>query len=187
MTDKDDKKTVMWGRRTVKGLYYISNVFLPLSEIRYTVTKIGSSHLNTLKRIRRLYDFSPQKEKTQQPILNFNEAVIASGMSIDTLKHRFLGRKKWCLVLAAIPSILAISILFMVLLSGVYTPQLLLKSLVLILALLSIAALLFVQALICSWRLWQLCQHRASPTEKGEFSDFLSENSWIKATIKLKP
>lgn len=107
-------------------------------------------------------------------------------MTIETLKRRFLRRKKLCLALAAIPSLLVISIILVVLLSGIYTPLLLIKTLVLILALLSLAALPFVQALICSWRLWQLCHHRASPIERGGFSDFLSENSWLKTTLSLK-
>lgn len=186
MTNKAEKKSITWGQRTVKGIYYVSNIFLPLSEIRYTATKIGPSFLNNIKRVKHLFPSSQLERKLQQPILSFYEAVTASGMTIETLKRRFLRRKKLCLALAAIPSLLVISIILVVLLSGIYTPLLLIKTLVLILALLSLAALPFVQALICSWRLWQLCHHRASPIERGGFSDFLSENSWLKTTLSLK-
>ncbi|PHM37635.1 hypothetical protein Xmau_03853 [Xenorhabdus mauleonii] len=186
MIDKNEKKTINWRRRTVKSAYFISNVFLPLSEVRYTASKIGPSLLKNIKRVKYLRPSFQLNRKLQQPILSFDEAVIASSMTIETLKQCFLRRKKLCLSLATIPPLLAISIIFVVLFNGIYTPLLLIKTLVLTLALLSLAALPFFQALICSWRLWQLSQRRASPIERGGLSDFLAENSWIKTTLSLR-
>ncbi|MBC8950086.1 conjugal transfer protein TraX [Xenorhabdus sp. TS4] len=186
MIDKTKEKSTNWNRRTVKIIYYISNVFLPLSEVRYTAAKIGPSFVKNIKRVKHLFLSSQLEKKLQQPLLSFDEAIIASGMTIETLKQCFLRRKKLCLSLAAIPSLLVICIIFVVLFSEIYTPLLFIKTLVLTLALLSLAALPFFQALICSWRLWQLSQHRASPMERGGFADFLSENSWIKTTLSFR-
>ncbi|QKJ09448.1 conjugal transfer protein TraX (plasmid) [Yersinia massiliensis] len=182
MTNKTEKSP-QWGKRLSKGLYYSTNIILPLSEVRYAASKIGPSLFNNFKRLKYLSPSHQLKLKLKEPILSFEQAVAASGLPVSALLRRFKRRKVVCLILAAVPSLLAIGLLLAVAVSGIYTPLLLAKALVLVLVLLSLAAVPFVQALVCTWRLWQLNQQRASPEERGGFSDFLGEVYWFKSTI----
>jgi len=186
MNDKKEQEKEQerrWGKRLTKGAYYSMNVLLPLSETKYAARKIGPSLLHNFQRIKHLSPQNRLNEKLKEPVLSFDGAVAASGLSIESLKRRFIRRKRVCLALAAIPSLLIISVLIVVILSGMYTPLLLIKSFALILVLLSLAALPFVQALVCSWRLWQLEERRASPDEQGGFKDFLALHPWYKTKI----
>lgn len=119
-------------------------------------------------------------------MLCFDDAVAASGISIEMLIKRFHRRKQLCLVLSAVPALLIVSVMLVILASNIYTPLLLAKTLALVLSLLSLAAIPFVQALTCSWRLWQLREHRVSHQERGGFKDFLAENHWFKTTLSLR-
>lgn len=182
MTNKAEKSP-QWGKRLSKGLYYSTNIILPLSEARYAASKIGPSLFNNFKRLKYLSPYHQLKQKLKEPILSFEEAVAASGLSVNNLQHRFKCRKMVCLTLAAVPSLLAIGLILAIAVSSIYTPLVLVKGFVLILVLLSLAAVPFVQALICTWRLWQLNQQRTSPEERGGFNDFLVEVCWFKSTI----
>lgn len=186
MTEKNEKTSPHWGRRVGKGAYYTANIFLPLSELRYTATKIGPSLINHLKRARHLSPSYKLEQKLREPMLGFDDAVAASGVSTTVLIKRFHRRKQLCLALSAVPAFLIISVMLVVLASNIYTPLLLAKKLALVLALLSLAAIPFVQALVCSWRLWQLRERRASQQERGGFKDFLAENHWLKTTLSLR-
>ncbi|MCB5310576.1 conjugal transfer protein TraX [Yersinia massiliensis] len=186
MTNKTEKSP-QWGKRLSKGLYYSTNIILPLSEVRYAASKIGPSLFNNFKRLKYLSPYHQLKQKLKEPILSFEEAVAASGLSVNNLQHRFKCRKMVCLTLAAVPSLLAIGLILAIAVSGIYTPLVLVKGFVLILVLLSLVAVPFVQALICTWRLWQLSQQRTSPEERGGFSDFLAEVAWFKSTISSSP
>lgn len=186
MTEKTEKSPPHWGRRVGKGAYYTANIFLPLSELRYTATKIGPSVINHLKRARQLTPSYQLEHKLREPVLCFDDAVAASGTSTEMLIKRFHRRKLICLTLSAVPALLIISVMLVVIASNIYTPLLLVKTLALVLALLSLAAIPFVQALTCSWRLWQLREHRASKQERGGFMDFLADNHWLKTTLSLR-
>jgi hypothetical protein len=183
MTEQNSKIHSNWSRHAKKGMYYAANIFLPLSDIRYAAIKIGPSLSNHFSRVKHLYPSHQMEIKLKQPVLNFEEAVTASGLSVENLILRFHRRKKLCLTLAAIPALLVLSILIVVLLSGIYTPILLLKAFALSLALLALSAVPFVQALTCTWRLWQLHKGRNSHQERGGFNDFLTETPWLKKTI----
>ncbi len=183
MTEQTKKNTPHWGRHISKGVYYSANIFLPLSELRFTASKICPSVLNHLKQVKHLSPSRHLEQKRQEPMLSFEEAVATSGMTVETLIHRFQRRKQLCLALAAVPSLLIISVLIVIAASGIYTPLLLAKAFAIILALLSLAALPFVQALSCTWRIWQLRERRASPHERGGFKDFLKQTRWLNATI----
>ncbi|CAI1072362.1 Uncharacterised protein [Serratia entomophila] len=186
MTEKNEKTPPHWRRRVGKGAYYTANIFLPLSELRYTATKIGPSVINHLKRARYLTPSYQLDKKLREPVLCFDDAVAASGISIEMLIKRFHRRKQLCLVLSAVPALLIVSVMLVILASNIYTPLLLAKTLALVLSLLSLAAIPFVQALTCSWRLWQLREHRVSHQERGGFKDFLAENHWFKTTLSLR-
>lgn len=183
MTEQNDKTGQSWGKHAKKGMYFTANIFLPLSELRYTATKIGPSLVNHFRRIKHLSPSNQLEQKLKQPVLSFEQAVEASGLSVDKLIERFNRRKKLCLTLSAFPALAVISIWIVVLLSGIYSPILLLKSIALTLALLALSAVPFVQALACAWRLWQLRNRINSPLEHGGFSDFLADKSWFRETI----
>jgi hypothetical protein len=186
MTEKNEKTSPRWGRRVGKGAYYTTNIFLPLSELRYTATKIGPSVINHLKRVRQLTPSYQLEQKLREPVLCFDDAVAASGISTEMLISRFRRRKLICLTLSAVPALLIVSVMLVVIASNIYTPLLLVKTLALVLALLSLSAIPFVQALTCSWRLWQLREHRVSHKERGGFKDFLAEKHWFKTTLSLR-
>lgn len=182
MTNKAEKSP-QWGKRLSKGLYYSTNIILPLSEARYAASKIGPSLFNNLKRLKHLSPSNQLELKLKEPILSFEQAVVSSGLSVTDLLRRFKRRKVMCLILAAIPSLFAIGFFLAIIVSGIYTSLVLVKGFVLILVLLSLAAVPFVQALVCTWRLWQLNSRRASIEERGGFRDFLAEVAWFKSTI----
>ncbi|EHJ5891167.1 hypothetical protein K7009_004677 [Salmonella enterica] len=49
--------------------------------------------------------------------------------------------------------------------------------------LLGLGSIPFLQAVICTWRLWQLRERRVSEAEKGTFTDFRRETHWIRMTL----
>lgn len=51
------------------------------------------------------------------------------------------------------------------------------------LVLMLLAATGFVQALVTSFRLWQLTEKRVSASEKGSFQDFLQETRWCRQVL----
>lgn len=173
-----------WARRVRKGAYYGLNAILPLSETRYALTTVGTSLAGHLRRIKQLSPTARREQARQQPILCFTDAVAASGQPIPVLQRNFRRRKQVCLVLTAIPVSAVTGLASVTLLSGLSSPWLLLKVLIIVLALLSLACLPFLQALICTWRLWQLREQRASVEERGGFMDFVAENGWFRCALR---
>ncbi|EAQ3782903.1 conjugal transfer protein TraX [Salmonella enterica] len=163
------------------GLYWLANIFLPLSETRYTKNKIIPSFAKQLQRMRVAKKLMARRRR--QPGLSWAEAVAASGMDTASIARRQLRRKRLYLVMAGIPILLATGLLLAVLASGIYVTPLLIRVGVIIVVLLGLGSIPLLQALICTWRLWQLRERRVSEAEKGTFTDFRRETHWIRMTL----
>ncbi|HBJ6260156.1 TPA: hypothetical protein LC249_004986, partial [Salmonella enterica subsp. enterica serovar Muenchen] len=74
------------------GLYWLANIFLPLSEARYTKNKIIPSFAKQLQRMRVAKKLMARRRR--QPGLSWAEAVAASGMDTAGIERRQLWRKK---------------------------------------------------------------------------------------------
>ncbi|EHW1391728.1 conjugal transfer protein TraX, partial [Salmonella enterica] len=106
-----------------------------------------------------------------------------SGMDTASIARRQLRRKRLYLVMAGIPILLATGLFLAVLASGIYVAPLLIRVGVIIVVLLGLGSIPFLQAIICTWRLWQLRERRVSEAEKGTFTDFRRETHWLRMTL----
>lgn len=163
------------------GLYFLANLFVPLSEARYTKNRIIPSLGKQLQRMRVARKLIARRRR--QPELSWQEAVTASGMDIDAIERQQLRRKRLYLAMSAIPALLAFGLLLAVLASGISTFSLLLRASVIMVVLLGLSSIPFLQAIVCTWRLWQLREHRVNTGEKGTFTDFRNETPWIRMTL----
>ncbi|EBP2087619.1 hypothetical protein PL37_25460, partial [Salmonella enterica] len=107
------------------GLYWLANIFLPLSEARYTKNKIIPSFAKQLQRMRVAKKLMARRRR--QPGLSWAEAVAASGMDTASIARRQLRRKRLYLVMAGIPILLATGLFLAVLASGIYVAPLLIR------------------------------------------------------------
>nr|WP_279078224.1 conjugal transfer protein TraX [Hafnia alvei] len=163
------------------GLYFLANLFVPLSEARYTKNRIIPSLGKQLQRMRVARKLIARRRR--QPELSWQEAVTASGMDIDAIERQQIRRKRLYLVMSAIPALLAFGLLLAVLASGISTFSLLLRASVIMVVLLGLSSIPFLQAIVCTWRLWQLREQRVNTGEKGTFTDFCHETPWIRMTL----
>jgi hypothetical protein len=163
------------------GLYFLANLFVPLSEARYTKNRIIPSLGKQLQRMRVASKLIARRRR--QPELSWQEAVTASGMDIDAIERQQLRRKRLYLAMSGIPALLAFGLLLAVLASGISTFSLLLRAGVITVVLLGLSSIPFLQAIVCTWRLWQLREHRVNTGEKGTFTDFRNETPWIRMTL----
>lgn len=163
------------------GLYFLANLFVPLSEARYTKNRIIPSLGKQLKRMRVARKLIARRRR--QPELSWQEAVTASGMDIGAIERQQIRRKRLYLVMSAIPALLAFGLLLAVLASGISTFSLLLRASVIMVVLLGLSSIPFLQAIVCTWRLWQLREQRVNTGEKGTFTDFRHETPWIRMTL----
>ncbi|EBG6822336.1 conjugal transfer protein TraX [Salmonella enterica] len=163
------------------GLYWLANIFLPLSETRYTKNKIIPSLAKQLQRMRVAKKLLARRRR--QPGLTWAEAVAASGMDAAGIERRQLRRKKLYLAMAAVPVLMALGLFLAVLASGIYVAPLLIRLGVMTVVLVGLGSIPLLQAVVCTWRLWQLRERRVSVEEKGTFTDFRRENAWIRMTL----
>lgn len=163
------------------GLYWLANLFIPLSDIRYTKNRIIPSFTKQLQRMRVAGKLIARHRR--KPELSWQDAVAASGMDTDGIERLLLRRKRLYLAMAGIPVLLAVGLFLAVLASGIYTFPLLIRVGVIIVVLTGLGSIPFLQALICTWRLWQLREHRVNTEEKGTFRDFRRETPWLRMTL----
>lgn len=163
------------------GLYWLANIFLPLSETRYTKNKIIPSFAKQLQRMRVAKKLLARRRR--QPGLTWAEAVAASGMDTADIERRQLRRKKQYLAMAAVPVLMAVGLFLAVLASGIYVAPLLIRLGVMTVVLVGLGCIPLLQAVVCTWRLWQLRERRVSVEEKGTFTDFRRETAWIRLTL----
>ncbi|MGC6233580.1 conjugal transfer protein TraX, partial [Hafnia paralvei] len=150
------------------GLYFLANLFVPLSEARYTKNRILPSFRKQLQRMRVARKLIARRRRL--PELSWQEAVTASGMDIDAIERQQIRRKRLYLAMSAIPALLAFGLLLAVLASGISTFSLLLRASVIMVVLLGLSSIPFLQAIVCTWRLWQLREQRVNTGEKGTFT-----------------
>ncbi|ECB4442061.1 hypothetical protein EXA82_23270 [Salmonella enterica subsp. enterica serovar Typhimurium] len=163
------------------GLYWLANIFLPLSETRYTKNKIIPSFAKQLQRMRVAKKLLARRRR--QPGLTWAEAVAASGMDTVGIERRQLRRKKQYLAMAAVPVLMAVGLFLAVLASGIYVAPLLIRLGIMTIVLVMLGSIPLLQAVVCTWRLWQLRERRVSVEEKGTFTDFRRETAWIRLTL----
>ncbi|EAM3505975.1 hypothetical protein EOU36_23075 [Salmonella enterica] len=163
------------------GLYWLANIFLPLSETRYTKNKIIPSFAKQLQRMRVAKKLLARRRR--QPGLTWAEAVAASGMDTACIERRQLRRKKQYLAMAAVPVLMAVGLFLAVLASGIYVAPLLIRLGIMTIVLAMLGSIPLLQAVVCTWRLWQLRERRVSVEEKGTFTDFRRETAWIRLTL----
>ncbi|MEN3262423.1 conjugal transfer protein TraX [Sodalis endosymbiont of Spalangia cameroni] len=163
------------------GLYYLANLFVPLSEARYTTRHIVPSLFKQLRRLRVARKLLARTRG--QPALSWQQAVRASGMSVMALERQQLRRKRLYLALGGFPVLCALGLLLAVLLSGLYTPVLLVRVAITLFVLLALASIPLLQALVCTWRLWQLRERRLSVQEQGTFTDFRRSTPWLRMLL----
>ncbi|EBQ8894936.1 conjugal transfer protein TraX [Salmonella enterica] len=163
------------------GLYWLANIFLPLSETRYTKNKIIPSLAKQLQRMRVAKKLLARRRR--QPGLTWAEAVAASGMDAAGIERGQLRRKKLYLAMAAVPVLMALGLFLAVLASGIYVAPLLIRLGVITVVLVGLGSIPLLQAVVCTWRLWQLRERRVSVEEKGTFTDFRRENAWIRLSL----
>ncbi|MCT4709254.1 conjugal transfer protein TraX [Enterobacteriaceae bacterium H11S18] len=169
--------------RLRKGAWWAANIVLPLSDARYTASKIPAA-LNQFRRPRAVLPSTKTAESL--PELSFDEAIAASGMSVETLAGIYLRRKRFYLVLFYLAIALVCLLLATGMLAQVTTPEFWLRMATMCIFLLSAAALVFVSALITGWRLWQLRNRRLSPPERGVFTDFIADSRWLADTLSFR-
>ncbi|HHR3896534.1 TPA: conjugal transfer protein TraX [Salmonella enterica] len=163
------------------GLYWLANIFFPLSEARYTKNKIIPSFAKQLQRMRVAKKLLARRRR--QPGLTWAEAVAASGMDTVGIERRQLRRKKQYLAMAAVPVLMAVGLFLAVLASGIYVAPLLIRLGIMTIVLVMLGSIPLLQAVVCTWRLWQLRERRVSVEEKGTFTDFRRETAWIRLTL----
>ncbi|WP_387691530.1 conjugal transfer protein TraX [Photorhabdus sp. RM71S] len=163
------------------SLYYLANLFIPLSEARYTKNHIVPSMVKQLQRIRVARKLLARHR--HQPELNWQEAVAASGISLTELEHQQLRRKRFFLFMGSLPVLLSLGLFLAALLSGIYNASLLIQVFITLFILLALASIPLLQALVCTWRLWQLREHRVSIQERGTFNDFRRDTPWLRMTL----
>lgn len=196
-------------QRVIKRTYQVANLILPLDESKKLAQKSGwlagmlniaipiaetlkiaqttaRPWISTVERLRHLY----QRKRTQEaalPSLNWEEAVKASGRTPAQLDKRFLTQKRIWRFILFVPALLVLILTALLLINPTPLPLIVwIKASVFSMALLSVSAWGFTQALICEYRRWQLRERRVSHAESGEFRCFLAETSWVKATLKGK-
>ncbi|EED7773037.1 hypothetical protein ACX46_004896, partial [Salmonella enterica subsp. houtenae] len=67
--------------------------------------------------------------------------------------------------------------------SGIYVAPLLIRLGIMTIVLVMLGSIPLLQAVVCTWRLWQLRERRVSVEEKGTFTDFRRETAWIRLTL----
>ncbi|HBB8388142.1 conjugal transfer protein TraX [Escherichia coli] len=159
----------------------IINIFVPLMETRL----ITNSVQHMLKQQKsRLEKFRQVNNKKAQLCLSWEEALLASHMSVDDLDRRFRRRRTaWRLCCW---SLLAIALFLSGMLFAASSLSLmtLVRAISTLMLILSGVALCASRALIVTYRLWQLHERKVSEPEQGTFRDFLNDrNGWRNATL----
>ncbi|MEF5984085.1 conjugal transfer protein TraX [Escherichia coli] len=175
---KNVKKSPSIPRIATRG---IINILVPLMETRL----ITNSVQHMLKQQKsRLEKFRQVNNKKAQLCLSWEEALLASHMSVDDLDRRFRRRRTaWRLCCW---SLLAIALFLSGMLFAASSLPLmtLVRAISTLMLILSGVALCASRALIVTYRLWQLHERKVSEPEQGTFRDFLNDrNGWRNATL----
>ena len=156
------------------------NLFAPLAETRWMLRSCRhmlDQHKTRLKRL------MPDRQPESPVCMTWEEAVRASGLTVDELDRRLRRRRMFWRTgfwLMMIPVLLLCGMALAATALPVIT---LIRILVCLLLMSTIAALCASKALIASYRLWQLNERRVSEDEQGTFPDYLqARHGWKQAT-----
>lgn len=156
------------------------NLFAPLAETRWMLRSCRhmlDQHKTRLKRL------MPDRQPESPVCMTWEEAVRASGLTVDELDRRLRRRRMFWRTgfwLMMIPVLLLCGMALAATALPVIT---LIRILVCLLLMNTIAALCASKALIASYRLWQLNERRVSEDEQGTFPDYLqARHGWKQAT-----
>jgi thiosulfate reductase cytochrome b subunit len=154
-----------------KTLYWIANIILPLSETRSiagNMKKMGQQQLTSMKRAR-----EEITHRREAPSLSFEEALNASGKSVEALAKRYTVTLRVMTVLAMLPTATLLAIFVAALLHPQFwNAAVAFRLLAWTLLLSSIACWFAFLAMVNAWRCWQLRTRRLSEAEQGTFRDY---------------
>lgn len=159
------------------------NWLLPVGESWSVLTSVAGS----AKTLWRRYKAALQERREREanlPELSYAQALAASGTTQATLLARYTRLKRLWLSFSALPVACAALIGGALLVTPLpATAPVVLRTLLLGCMLTALFAALFVQAVKCEYRRWQLREQRVSLSEHGTFNDFIRERPWVKETF----
>lgn len=139
--------------------------------------------LNTLARVR---DVVRARREVNRDALTWAQAVALTGVSVERLHTNYLRIRAFWWFLMLVCGGLAMVLLLMVMVTFISLPgAVLLRAMITALILTLLGGAGFVNALIATYRLWQLNTRRVSQEEKGTFGDFCAENRWGRQVVSL--
>jgi len=164
-------------QNVIKTVYRTANLLLPLWEgksvlkaVRYTLQKRAESAA-TLRLL---------KEEETTTELTFEEAVRQSGLTRPALIKRYLRRKRAWLALMLIPVLIMAVLIFTVVTTNIpVTGMMLWRPFSMLFMLLGFTGVVFVQAMTCQFRLWQL-----QTGQPGEFMAWRHTGARLKDTLR---
>lgn len=160
------------------------NIVLPAWEVSGMV-RYTSRNIRQLWQ--RLRDVSAGRQPGDYRPESWEQAVADSGLPVERLRRNLrVNRRMWwgLMWLTGLPvgGFLLMSLLAIRALS--LNGWLHIVSVLMIMLALSLVG--FVQTLALSFRLWQLEEKRVTASEKGGFSDFLSETRWCRQVLSVE-
>lgn len=160
-------------KKLTKTAYYTTNVLLPLFETKLILRTIKYSGSKLAEHARRL---KQAKAMSSDEILSFNDAVRESGQSLEALIRRYCTAKRIWLILLGLIGLLALLLPISLILAGVPISGILLSRVIsLSFMLVGFGSLMFVRALICQFRLWQL-----QTRQLGTFAEWRATQTWLR-------
>lgn len=123
--------------------------------------------------------------RVQRESLSYAQAVERAGMPAAQLQKGFKRLRAVWWILMFGPGTLSLGLMLMVLISSALPSGTLLRAGLTILVLATLSLVGFGNALIATYRLWQLKEKRVSEEEGGTFRDFLAENRWCRQVLTL--
>lgn len=117
--------------------------------------------------------------------VSWKEAVERSGRTADQLitNYKYIRAAFWGLMVIGVG---LSSILLILLLANTSLPiAIVIRAVVMILVFAGAGSLGFTLALVSTYRLWQLQEHRVSVAERGTFRDFQAETRWVRNVLIL--
>lgn len=156
------------------------NPFSDLAVIyRRGVRPIGDNLARAWARVR-------ERREINRDALTWAQAVAATGVSVEQLRTHCLRIRAFWWFLMLVGSGLSLMLLLMVMVTFAALPGVIvLRAIITSGVLALLGGVGFVQALVATYRLWQLTARRVSQDEKGTFGDFCAENRWCRQVVSL--
>lgn len=159
------------------------SIINPLSDLGVIYRKGVLPVADRFKLMRQL--LTRARNQPDSPGVSWKEAVERSGRTADQLitYQKYIRAAFWVVMVIGIG---LSSILLILLLANSSLPiAVVIRAVVMILVLAGAGSLGFTLALVSTYRLWQLQEHRVSVAERGTFKDFLAETRWVRNVLTL--